>query len=367
MKWSPQQSLALSAVEKWFRGNTKQKPIFRIFGYAGTGKTTLARHFAEAVDGDVKYAAFTGKAAHAMRNNGCDGASTIHKLIYFTDSNSQGDLITKLNRKSPLRRAKLLIIDECSMVNEEIARDILSFNVPILVLGDPAQLPPVDGAGFFTETKPDIMLTEIHRQAKDNPIIFLATKVREGGYIDYGNYGESRVINKISYNDILETDQIIVGKNKSRNMLNKKMRELLKHETVFPEAKDKLICLKNDADLGIYNGSIMTCSEFVPTKGKSNFFHMRVNDEDDVDKGNGILVKTHKSFFDQTVAKPQWKVLKNSQQFDYGYAITAHKSQGSQWSIPLVFDESFCFREHAIRWLYTAITRAQHNITVYRP
>ena len=63
------------------------------------------------------------------------------------------------------------MIDECSMVDEELGRDLLSFGKPILVLGDPAQLPPVKGGGFFTETAPDVMLTEIHRQAEGSAII----------------------------------------------------------------------------------------------------------------------------------------------------------------------------------------------------
>ena len=57
------------------------------------------------------------------------------------------------------------------MVDEDLGRDLLSFGKPVLVLGDPAQLPPVKGGGFFTEAEPDVMLTEVHRQAADNPII----------------------------------------------------------------------------------------------------------------------------------------------------------------------------------------------------
>ena len=70
------------------------------------------------------------------------------------------------------------------MVDEELGRDLLSFGKPVLVLGDPAQLPPVKGGGFFTEAEPDIMLTEVHRQAADNPIIRMSMVVREGGRLD---------------------------------------------------------------------------------------------------------------------------------------------------------------------------------------
>src|SRR5688500_11043036 len=189
MNLSPQQDAALLAVSRWMK--SCRPPVFRLFGYAGTGKTTLARKIAENVEGDVLFAAFTGKAAQVMRNKGCPGARTIHSLIYRPrgekPEKETGELqpAFALNRTSEVRKAKLVVIDECSMVDQKLGLDLLSFGTPILVLGDPGQLPPVKngegGGGFFTERAPDVMLTEVHRQAMDNPIIALAGKVREGG------------------------------------------------------------------------------------------------------------------------------------------------------------------------------------------
>src|ERR1041385_1883895 len=88
--FSPQQDAALKAVAEWLKakpGRGQTPLVFRLFGYAGTGKTTLARHIAEGVDGKVLCAAFTGKAALVMRSKGCEGASTIHSLIYKTLEN----------------------------------------------------------------------------------------------------------------------------------------------------------------------------------------------------------------------------------------------------------------------------------------
>ena len=188
MEFSPQQDDALVAASRWLKAGDRQ--VFRLFGYAGTGKTTLARHLAEDVDGDVLFAAFTGKAAQVLRSRGASKASTIHSLIYRPkgedvvedeETGKKEVLPTfSLNRQSPLSKADLIIIDECSMVDEELGRDLLSFGTPVLVLGDPGQLPPVSGGGFFTEHEPDILLEEIHRQARDNPIIELARQVREG-------------------------------------------------------------------------------------------------------------------------------------------------------------------------------------------
>ena len=94
----------------------------------------------------------------------------------------------------PPPRPKLIIIDECSMVDAELGRDLLSFGVPLLVLGDPAQLPPIQGGGFFTEAEPDVMLTEVHRQAQDDPIVRLSMEIRAGEYLEPGRYGETEVV-----------------------------------------------------------------------------------------------------------------------------------------------------------------------------
>src|SRR5687768_12152091 len=181
--FTPHQDSALKAVADWLKakpGRGGTPPVFRLFGYAGTGKTTLARHIAEGVDGTVVFAAFTGKAALVLRNKGCEGAQTIHSLIYRSRGVDEESPTFVLNRESTAAKAKLIIIDECSMVDEELGRDLLSFGTPVLVLGDPAQLPPVKGGGFFTEAEPDVMLTEVHRQAADNPIVRMSMIVREG-------------------------------------------------------------------------------------------------------------------------------------------------------------------------------------------
>ncbi|MBV8428237.1 MAG: AAA family ATPase, partial [Hyphomicrobiales bacterium] len=182
-QFSPHQEAALKAVSAWLDAKRKGQgapPIFRLFGYAGTGKTTLARHLAQNVSGKVLFAAFTGKAALMMRSKGCSGASTIHSLIYRARESGEERPNFELWDDSPAAEAKLIVIDECSMVDAELGRDLLSFGVPLLVLGDPAQLPPIQGGGFFTDARPDAMLTEVHRQAQDDPIVRLSMEVREG-------------------------------------------------------------------------------------------------------------------------------------------------------------------------------------------
>ena len=128
-----------------------------------------------------------------MRGKGCRGASTIHSLIYRARESGEEIPSFDLWDEAPASKAELIIIDECSMVDAELGRDLLSFGVPVLVLGDPAQLPPIQGGGFFTEAEPDAMLTEVHRQAQDDPIVRLSMDIRAGEYLEPGRYGETEV------------------------------------------------------------------------------------------------------------------------------------------------------------------------------
>ncbi|MCY0146265.1 ATP-dependent RecD-like DNA helicase [Hoeflea sp. G2-23] len=375
MKFSPQQDEALKAVSRWLKDG--RTPIFRLFGYAGTGKTTLAKYFADNVDGEVLFAAFTGKAAQVLRARGAKNARTIHSLIYrpkgeeeVSDEETGKTTVSPLfsiNRQSPLAQAALIIIDECSMVDEALGKDLMSFGTPILVLGDPGQLPPISGGGYFTEHEPDILLTEIHRQARDNPIIDLAMQVREGREIMHGDYGTAQVIGKndVDRDMVLEADQVLVGTNRTRRRYNQRLRELKGFTQAFPQSGDKLVCLRNDPSKGLLNGSlwqVMTSSKETVKPG----INLLVRPEDDdMDRGSA-KIKLLKSAFDAPDLEVPWQTKKRYDDFDYGYALTVHKAQGSQWDSVVLFDESYAFRESRERWLYTAITRAAERLVIVR-
>src|SRR3954469_7529446 len=241
--FTPHQDAALKAVADWLKARRVggAPPLFRLFGYAGTGKTTLARHLAEDVDGKVAFAAFTGKAALVMRRKGCEGASTIHSLIYRARESGEETPSFELWDEAPASKAKLIVIDECSMVDAELGRDLMSFGVPVLVLGDPAQLPPIQGGGFFTDAEPDSMLTEVHRQAQDDPIVRLSMQVREGERLTPGDYGMTSVVTKDAFDPqrALETDQILVGRNNTRRAYNGRLRERKGFDDPLPLAGDK--------------------------------------------------------------------------------------------------------------------------------
>jgi len=441
--FSPQQIVALEKVEAWY--HTSPNQVFRLFGYAGTGKTTIAKtiaaKFARTIErenkqGDlvpfstVQYAAYTGKAALVMQRNGCKDARTLHSLAYIPEADlyelkinalkneldradtarqaeiqvqikellkqaSQANLNFVLNEMSDLTATELLIIDECSMVDEAMALDILSFGVKVLVLGDPAQLPPVAGEGYFINVKPDVLLTEIHRQAEDNPIIKLASDVRNYKRLQVGTFGDSRVIKNPAKEErknlALDADIIIVGKNATRRAYNKAIREAKGLPDRTPVKGDKVICLKNTADKKFINGAIFTIEELAFKKKKNRKtgveeidtsryeMVLRPEGSKNVIKADGVhpyhfqgvaLEKNGElSGLPQGTTEAEATDIQHDlryapYQFDFAYAITCHKSQGSQWDKVFIKDESSVFRDSSAKWIYTAITRAAKSVVV---
>lgn len=407
---SSQQLAAKAKVMDWFRDGEvdEENPIFRLFGYAGTGKTTTIRQLIADMDlemgSDVLFAAYTGKAAMVMRKTGLP-ARTIHSLIYKpvmpnkeecerlqksllneNDPDEKKRIRKELNDKtkvqfflreddeSELSNARLLVLDECSMVNDDMLRDLLTFKVPLLVLGDPGQLPPIEGEGALTGQEPDAMLTEIHRQASGNPIIDFATRARNGIYIPFMAMGSSAHIPKAKMSDdqVLAFNQILTGKNATRKMLNQNIRKLKGYTSPYPQVGDKLICLKNDLNVpggGLFNGMIcevMQVGELLDTS-----IEIQIKRETDGPNFPPVTVRALRAHFDvyydaQALDNVKWWERADTNEFDFGYAITVHKAQGSQWENVLVYDDKFLVwkRDERKRWLYTGITRAVESITI---
>ena len=362
MNWSPEQDAALKETARWLKSADRQ--VFRLFGYAGTGKTTLARHLAEAVDGGVVFAAFTGKAAHVMRQKGCTGASTIHSLIYRARGEDEDGPTFALNDDSAAADAGLIVIDECSMVDAEVGRDLLSFGKPVLVLGDPAQLPPIAGGGFFTEGEPDVMLSTVHRQAEDNPIVRMSMQVREGRELEYGEYGRSRVIPRaeIDADAIMSADQVLVGLNRTRRLYNSRIRELHRSRRRRAGCRRHAGVPAQRPQAGPRQRQ-RVAGEECPQAAKGPAPLLGV-------AGRGRRRPLPDSGFDQPGLLrghrrgAAFSERRKSDEFDFGYALTVHKAQGSQWGDVVLFNESTAFREHRSRWLYTGITRAAERLTV---
>lgn len=380
MDWSPKQQEALKHVSDWFSsGNFSNKPYIYIGGWAGTGKSTLAQHFASGLS-RVAYATFTGKAALVLKRKGCHGAKTIHSLIYkpvdegstLADENRSGKHraegpVFELDPASELRNMQLLILDECSMVNEQIRDDLLSFGVPIIVLGDPGQLPPVKGTGAFTGQRPDIMLDEVHRQALESPIIRIATDIRRGKSL--ARFKDDKVdIYPAGSRDIVQIsqqyEQLLCGRNNVRISSNSKLRISLGYSGVYPTVGDKLICLRNNRREGIFNGLLVRVTEV----HEIDDYRVAIStiDED----GTNRRLDIHELCFSDPEALDDlpWRERQQLQEFTYGYAITVHKSQGSQWDSVAVLDDGMFSWDASNRkkWLYTAVTRAVDKLAVIR-
>jgi exodeoxyribonuclease V len=410
VNWSPSQAKALDAIAAWLR-DPHRKPTFYLAGLAGSGKSTILKHAIADLRGKVCYVAPTGKAALVMRRKGCPTAGTIHSLIYTVaggdplspealaklreemkrlravgDPGAQktADQIAKqleraeqdqdrtgprfsLNLNSALATASLGVVDEISMVDDRMGRDLESFGVPLLVVGDPAQLPPVYGAGYFTSREPDAYLDEIHRQALDSPILRLADLARRGERLPVGQIGEGVDVRR--YGDpsledrALAAEMILVGRNRTRHACNAKIRRLLgRADAPAPVVGDRAVCLRNDHDLGLLNGSTWVVDRCVPDLDKMTASIEVTSTDDDKDK-----IETS-AWLHPFMAREEELVGRHDRrarsEFAYAWALTVHKSQGSAFDDVLLFDESRQFGKDARRHLYTGVTRAARTLTV---
>jgi exodeoxyribonuclease-5 len=365
MKWSPQQDDALIAIDDWSQDD---EPCFRLFGFAGTGKTEIAREIGQQVKGAV-FAAYTGKAVDVLRKRGCAPVSTIHRLIYHhLFDEKTGTHLRILKSRAELSHIRLLIIDEASMIDAELARDLLSFGIKTLVIADPMQLPPPsDREGYFMQFEPDVMLDEVHRQALDSPILRLATDVREGkGLWKKKRYEGLLITDGLYSRDGLDYDVVLTGTNSTKDHWNHKVRVhrgFLRASAKYrePQVGETLVCKRNDYRVcdEVFNGqlwkvhrvshdTVRTSSELIPI--------LRLDLRND-DGRTAVCVRA--GCFNGGAT-----FLRGLQHFEFGYAITVHSAQGSEWDKVMLINEARAFRGCSRQWLYTGITRATDKLTI---
>jgi exodeoxyribonuclease-5 len=258
------QELALRRIVAWrgFPHERPQQQVFRLFGPAGTGKTTIMERLPRRLPlHHILFAAYTGKAASRLRAKGCPRASTLHALamrpVFADDDDGKVLVGFEPNPDSPIASADLLVIDECSMVNAALGRLILSFGKPVLVVGDPMQLPPPVGLGFFAFGLADVALRSVHRQ-EDDTLLQFATAARKGQRGLYGDRGAVRIIHEVDVTaeDVFSADQILVGRNATRARYNTRIRQLLGRTNPWPTCGDKLVCRRNNPRRGFWNGEL---------------------------------------------------------------------------------------------------------------
>lgn len=417
MNLSPEQAEGLEKIKRWYEyARTADGYVpFSLFGAAGTGKTTLAKHIPGALGiSNVRYATYTGKAAHVLRSKGATPVSTIHSGIYTPGPNPEavralqearreieetrhelarlpegsarlgGALAAMEERLPDLERAarrvrfqwnpnsewadaELIILDEVSMVDQKLAHDIEAYNVPVLVLGDPAQLPPVDGGGYYTTASPDHTLDTVHRQALESPVLELATRVRRARGTSLGLTRAD--MRRRSIQEAAAADQVLCWTNRRRWAMVNAIRKinLGVKEPGGLVVGDRIMCLTNNTGLGVFNGQQFDVVG-----------HRQLRD----DEGRIVEIDVYPDGFrgeaHQKAAKDSMLGGRGDTMLaTYAQAITVHKSQGSEWPHVYVVNElddmiaksghhsgKLAAYRNARRWLYTAVSRASESVTI---
>lgn len=368
-----------------------------ISGYAGTGKTTLVKFIIDALSNynidaktEVCYAAYTGKAAEVLRKKGNKNAITLHKLLYDFFPKRDGTFFRKPKEELEY---KIVVVDEVSMAPKELMERLFKYNVYVICLGDPFQLPPIDKKeDNHLLDNPHIFLDEVMRQAAESEIIQLTMKIRNKEPIPFIQGKEVQVIKKEELNTgmLLWADQILVATNNTRNNINQQIRQLL-GKGDKPEEGDKIICLRNyweNSDIKGENilvngtvGYIKDCYSYsvkpkLPGKNINiDVLNANFTTDDGINFGSleidKQMLSTEKPCVDWKTSFMLSKKYKENnpvpKEFAYAYAVTCHKAQGSEWDKVLVIEERFPFdeEEHA-RWLYTACTRAANKLVLVR-
>lgn len=381
------------AVERYNEG----APYTCISGFAGSGKSTLISFIISALEvdpeEDVAYVAYTGKAANVLREKGCPNAVTAHKLIYYSKLMPNGKYSYTV-RKTLEQPYKIIVVDEISMLPKSMWEQLLRYGIYILACGDPFQIPPINSKeDNHVLDNPHVFLDEIMRQAQESDIIRLSMDIRAMKPIKPFEGNDVKVFDKdaLSVGMCQWADQILVGTNARRNQINDLMRKQLGFGEE-PQIGDKIICLHNEWEIyasdectPLTNGTIGYITDFsqhildIPkTIYKDTYIGMLTNFKLDNGYNFENIEIDYKSISTgiKTLSGPQeYKLIKAYQkniyqdrlpiEFNYGYAITVHRAQGSQWNNVLVVEERFPFDkvEHA-RWLYTAVTRSASKLVL---
>ena len=380
---STDQRFALTQLVGWRERNISS--YITLGGYAGTGKTTLIAVFRRILYKQnsklkIAFCSYTGKGTLVLKNKlkeldaiyKGDSVSTIHGLVYEPIENKNQQIVGW--QKKPEVKTDLIIVDEASMIDENIWQDLRSYNIPIIAIGDHGQLPPINGILSLMQ-EPNIKLTTIHRQAENNPIIKLATLARTDGKIDPGKYG--KFVRKYSRNDLdfseaiesllltyNEDTMILCGYNHTRVSLNTQIRYHLGFEDTEPCVGDKVICLRNNHAKGIFNGMLGKI-KYIEDGGSDSYFCEIELDGNKRYKGE--IFKEQFNAKDAINFTKDRKKLKDRDIFDFGYALTVHKAQGSEAEKVILFEERFkqMDDENWKKWLYTAVTRAKTELYIF--
>lgn len=404
---SQDQKLCFDSIMDWYK---RPDDLLTMGGFAGTGKTTLISKIRNELSKTIRIAfiSYTGKAASVLRSKlkliGIerfpeDYCGTIHGLIYEPLIDDETNEIVGWHLK-PMLDYDIIIIDEASMVSEDILRDLKSFDIPLLAIGDHGQLPPIEGS-LNLMANPHIKLEKVHRFAENNALTKVSILAREEGYIPHGQWGEnvikvppkhSLITEFIDNSGDFDSTAILCGFNKTRVQVNKKIRTKRDMKGNLPDIGERVICLKNNRlaqKCPIYNGVLGTVKgidlrvdhaflrvsvdgEYEPYRGRISR-HIFNNEKPNLNEFIYITLEEAQKIparfsnpFGYTSKKKRKKQFLDC--FDFGYCLTVHKSQGSEWERVMVIEQpcSYWSGENWNRWLYTAVTRSTNELLIVR-
>jgi len=406
------QETALEMIGKGLSSNCGKPSVTVIAGLAGTGKTSLLNIVFERY-GEGIVITPTGKAALRVFDATGIKAITAHKWLYrpminnltggvYFDSRPPEAIAIPANGG--------IIFDEASMVGPDLFEDVYDMatklGINIIAIGDNFQLPPIQknpNEKPFNILDPSFrsdysyQLKEIVRQAAGNPIIKASMEVRNGRAIDVLYSGAFKQVHQKNIIDtsiaiIQNGGAVICHKNATRQMLNNQIRERLGHSPNVLDPGEPLMVIHNNYVLGLFNGEITHFSEWEKTPGKPiQVLDKYTKKTAPLTYGRGSVVTsdgirpcaltTEEVFgqIDSKITTLRTISFNSGEQFqsglpylhtNLGYALTCHKSQGSQWpEVLVVLEDSINLGRHeGQRWLYTAMTRAVETVQfcIYR-
>jgi exodeoxyribonuclease-5 len=392
------QAQAFNEIQRWLTARVKDPKlpqIYRLGGHAGSGKTTLlteVTRFCEAEGIRYALATFAGKAADVLRRKGLDSAQTIHSLIYKPNHTAMAE-VRRLNEQlkheglSPEERkalqadlkkqrdlqwtlrttlddTDLLVIDEASMVSGRITNQLKSFGRPILAVGDPAQLPPVELSPtsdplFFSQT-PDSKLEGKHRFGTQALLGEVASAARSNQPIP----GEA--ITPLPRVNLLDFDVILVHSNVNRWKYVHAVRGAQGKPLDQPVPGDRITFWQNNREYGVFNGGsavVQAISE--AEKAATKYPAWAVEAVSDTGEPLSLTVDK-RGFRDQAALDDAAKHRKSDSVIaSFSEALTVHKAQGSEWPRVLIADHpNVGDGESRVRWRYTAVTRASEALVL---
>lgn len=328
-----------------------KEKISILTGPAGTGKSTVLSFLLQSLGyskEEVAFVSYTGAAAKVLQKKGLN-ASTIHSLIYKPIIIRGTCIGFKKEPYENLSNLKLIVVDEFSMLPQDILTDLLSYNIPLLLVGDPYQLEAIGDQNEFVG-KTHAHLNNVMRQALDSPLLWAATRIREGKPLYNDIYGNSLLVGRrkdVDESWFRKEVKFIVGTNKTKDEINLMVAG---HNGI--QKGDNIIFLKNDWKHNIVNG---TTAEVLDFKMSFKTFNLDIITDDDMRMVNYKAIR----------GEPVTKKDQKSQRFDLSYAITTHKSQGQTFDQSgLIIDETKYFKGQEKKILYTALTRFTGNYNV---